>query len=58
MYIYIYYADKIKDGLNDTLNNLNNLKDNAMNFLNGDSYGAVAARVVIISLLVVLLLKH
>jgi len=57
MYILYIMADKIKVGLNDTLNNLNNLKDNAMNFLNGNSYGAVAARVVIISLLVVLVIE-
>ena len=30
MYILYIMADKIKDGLNDTLNNLNNLKDNAV----------------------------
>ncbi len=50
-------ADKVRNTINDTLNNLNNLKGNALDFLNGESYGAVAARVVIISLLVVLVIE-
>lgn len=50
-------ADKVKNTLNDTFNNLNDLRNNAMQFLNGESYGAVAARVVIISLLVVLVIE-